>query len=78
LAAAQTPASKRRAEAAAPETERRAPSRPNTAATAPGRARPAAEPRIFVPPRAPDDPGTGAAAEEDVLVGDLRSSAAKA
>jgi HemY protein len=43
----------------------------------PQRPRPAAEPRIFVPPRAPDDPGT-ATEDEQLLVPDLRGSAAKA
>jgi len=68
-----------------PETEGRAPLRANsvgprvrTAAAPLSRARPAAEPKIFVPPRAPDDPGTGAAEDEEVLVPDLRGSAAKA
>ncbi|HXE68134.1 MAG TPA: heme biosynthesis HemY N-terminal domain-containing protein [Hyphomicrobiaceae bacterium] len=68
-----------------PETERRAPLRTNSAgpsvraaATPRSRARPAAEPRIFVPPPAPDDPGAGATADEEVLVPELRGSAAKA
>jgi HemY protein len=68
-----------------PGTERCAPLRTNSAspsvrsaAASLSRARPAAEPRIFVPPRAPDDPGTGAAEDEEVLVPDLRGSAAKA
>src|SRR5262245_17992816 len=39
--------------------------------------RPAAEARIFVPPPAPDDPGT-AAEDEQLLVRNLRGSAAKA
>jgi HemY protein len=43
----------------------------------PQRPRPAAEPRIFVPPPAPDDPGT-ATEDEQLLVPDLRGSAAKA
>jgi hypothetical protein len=42
-----------------------------------GRTRPA-EARIFVPPRAPDDPGTGAAEDEALLMPDLRGSTAKA
>jgi HemY protein len=41
-----------------------------------GRTAPA-EPRIFVPPRAPDDPGPGAAEDEALLMGDPRGSAAK-
>jgi HemY protein len=40
------------------------------------RVRPA-EPKIFVPPRAPDDPGTGAAEDEALLIADPRDSAAK-
>ena len=47
-------------------------------AASPGRARPAAEPKIFVPPRPPDDPGTGPAEEDQAPVTDLRGSAAKA
>ena len=47
-------------------------------AAGPGRARPAAEPKIFVPPRPPDDPGTGPAEEDQAPVTDLRGSAAKA
>jgi HemY protein len=84
-AAAEAAARSSQAGVAEPATERRAPLRPQAAAasgrtaTAPvSRARPAAEPRIFVPPRAPDDPGTGAAEDEEVLVPDLRGSAAKA
>jgi HemY protein len=47
-------------------------------AASPGRARPAVEPKIFVPPRAPDDPGTGPAEEDQARLTDLRGSAAKA
>jgi HemY protein len=62
---------------------RRAPARAHSAeakarAASTSRPRPPAEPRIFVPPRAPDDPGTGAAEDEQVLVRNLRGSAAKA
>jgi HemY protein len=42
-----------------------------------GRTRPA-EAKIFVPPRAPDDPGTGVAEDEALLMPDLRGSTAKA
>jgi HemY protein len=76
--AAETVARSSPAGAGEPGTERRAPLRTNSAAAPLSRARPAAEPRIFVPPRAPDDPGTGAAEDEEVLVPDLRGSAAKA
>src|SRR5262245_13660474 len=82
--AAEAAARPRHAGAAEAETERPMSLRPHaagpslrTTSAPPPRAR-TAEPRIFVPPPAPDDPGTGAAEDEDVLVPDLRGSAAKA
>jgi HemY protein len=47
-------------------------------ASRPARAPAAAEPNIFVPPRAPDDPGTDASPDDERLVPYLPGSAAKA
>jgi HemY protein len=44
----------------------------------PRRSRAVAEARIFVPPPAPDDPGTGAAGDDELLLPNLRGSTAKA
>jgi len=41
-------------------------------------ARKAPEPKIYVPPRAPDDPGPDLVEERDLEIGPLRPSGAKA
>jgi hypothetical protein len=51
---------------------------PKTSETARGRVRKPAEAKIFVPPRAPDDPGPEAEDVEGLEIGPLRPSGAKA
>jgi HemY protein len=51
---------------------------PKTGETARGRVRKPAETKIFVPPRAPDDPGPEAEDVEGLEIGPLRPSGAKA
>ncbi len=50
----------------------------HSAVPPPRRSRAVAEARIFVPPPAPDDPGTGAAGDDELLLPNLRGSTAKA
>jgi len=80
-------ASLNRTEPAAAAAEATAPGRSRPSALRSREAKPASPPvgarrppeaKIFVPPRPPDDPGTGVAEDDPLLVPDLRGSAAKA
>ena len=69
-----------------PATQKPAPPKPSApkpaaarrAEAPPARARKAGEPKIFVPPRAPDDPGPEATEDSALEIGPLRPSGAKA
>jgi hypothetical protein len=64
--------------AAAKPAQVSAPPPAKKAQTQPVRPRKADEPKIWVPPRAPDDPGPEIAEESDLEIGPLRPSGAKA